>query len=39
MWGVHGMSIDSEGNFYTAEVDSGRAQKYSHAPGATRHSC
>ena len=28
MWGVHGLSIDSEGNFYTAEVDSGRAQKF-----------
>jgi sugar lactone lactonase YvrE len=34
MWGVHGMSIDSEGNFYTAEVDSGRAQKYKPRAGA-----
>jgi hypothetical protein len=28
------MSIDSEGNFYTAEVDSGRAQKYKPRAGA-----
>jgi len=28
MWGVHGLSVDQEGNFYVAEVDSGRAQKY-----------
>jgi hypothetical protein len=28
MWGVHGLSTDQEGNFYTAEVDTGRAQKY-----------
>jgi 6-bladed beta-propeller len=28
MWGVHGLSTDQEGNFYVAEVDSGRAQKY-----------
>jgi len=34
MWGVHGLSIDSEGNFYTAEVDSGRAQKYKPRAGA-----
>jgi sugar lactone lactonase YvrE len=34
MWGVHGMSIDSEGNFYTAEVDSGRVQKYKPRAGA-----
>ena len=27
-WGVHGMSVDSEGNFYVAEVDSGRVQKF-----------
>jgi len=31
---VHGMTIDSEGNFYTAEVDSGRAQKYRPRAGA-----
>jgi DNA-binding beta-propeller fold protein YncE len=34
MWGVHGLSIDSEGNFYTAEVDSGRVQKYKPRAGA-----
>jgi sugar lactone lactonase YvrE len=34
MWGVHGMSIDSDGNFYTAEVDSGRVQKYKPRAGA-----
>ncbi len=34
MWGVHGLSIDSEGNFYTAEVDSGRAQKSKPRAGA-----
>jgi DNA-binding beta-propeller fold protein YncE len=27
-WGVHGFSVDQEGNFYTAEVDSGRVQKF-----------
>ena len=32
--GVHGLSIDSEGNFYTAEVDSGRVQKFRPKPGA-----
>jgi hypothetical protein len=34
MWGVHGMSVDSEGNFYTAEVDSGRVQKFRPLPDA-----
>ena len=34
MWGVHGLRIDSDGNFYTAEVDSGRAQKYRPRAGA-----
>jgi DNA-binding beta-propeller fold protein YncE len=28
MWGVHGMSVDREGNFYVAEVDRGGAQKF-----------
>ena len=32
-WGVHGFSVDQEGNFYTAEVDSGRVQKF---PAARR---
>jgi DNA-binding beta-propeller fold protein YncE len=34
MWGVHGLSADQEGNFYVAEVDSGRAQKYRPRRGA-----
>jgi NHL repeat len=34
MWGVHGLSVDQEGNFYVAEVDSGRAQKYRPRRGA-----
>jgi sugar lactone lactonase YvrE len=33
-WGVHGFSVDQEGNFYTAEVDSGRAQKFKPRAGA-----
>jgi hypothetical protein len=33
-WGVHGLSTDSDGNFYVAEVDAGRAQKYRPRPGA-----
>jgi sugar lactone lactonase YvrE len=28
MWGVHGFSVDNEGNLYTAEVWGGRAQKF-----------
>ena len=31
---MHGLSVDQEGNFYIAEVDSGRAQKYRPRPGA-----
>jgi len=34
MWGVHGISVDQEGNFYVAEVDNGGAQKYRPRPGA-----
>lgn len=34
MWGVHGMSVDEEGNFYIAEVNTGRAQKFVPRPGA-----
>ena len=34
MWGVHGMSVDQEGNFYIAEVDSGGAQKFRPLPNA-----
>jgi len=33
-WGVHGFSVDQEGNFYTAEVDSGRVQKFRPKLGA-----
>ena len=33
MWGVHGMSADEEGNFYIAEVNNGRVQKYRPRPG------
>jgi sugar lactone lactonase YvrE len=34
LWGVHGMSVDSEGHFYTAEVDTGRVQKFRPLPEA-----
>ena len=34
LWGVHGMSVDQEGNLYVAEVDSGRVQKFSPKKGA-----
>jgi DNA-binding beta-propeller fold protein YncE len=34
MWGVHGMSVDQEGNFYISEVDNGGVQKFSPRPGA-----
>jgi sugar lactone lactonase YvrE len=33
-WGVHGLAVDQAGNFYVAEVDSGRVQKYRPRPGA-----
>jgi len=33
-WGVHGMAVDQEGNFYVAEVDNGGAQKFVPRPGA-----
>ena len=32
--GVHGFSVDQEGNFYVAEVDSGRVQKFRPRAGA-----
>ena len=28
VWGVHGMNADEEGNFYIAEVNNGRVQKF-----------
>lgn len=34
MFGVHGMSVDQEGNFYVAEVGGGRVQKYIPRAGA-----
>ena len=34
LWGVHGMSVDQEGNLYTASVDSGLFQKFTPRPGA-----
>jgi hypothetical protein len=33
-WGVHGISVDSEGNVYVAEVDNAGAQKFRPRPGA-----
>ncbi len=27
-WGVHGMSVDPDGNFYVAETDNGRFQRF-----------
>ena len=32
-WGVHGFSVDQEGNFYVAEVDNGRVQKFTARKG------
>ena len=34
LWGVHGMSVDQEGNLYVAEVDAGRVQKFHPKAGA-----
>ena len=33
-WGVHQVSVDQEGNFYVAEVNTGRVQKFRPRPGA-----
>jgi peptidylamidoglycolate lyase len=33
-WGVHQFSVDSENNFYTADVHIGRLQKFRPKPGA-----
>lgn len=33
-WGVHGISVDSDGNVYVAEVDNGGAQKFRPRAGA-----
>jgi len=34
MWNVHGMSVDQQGNFYIAEVNNGRPQKFRPRAGA-----
>ena len=34
IWGVHQVSVDSEGNVYVAEVFNGRVQKFRPRPGA-----
>jgi DNA-binding beta-propeller fold protein YncE len=33
-WGVHQVNTDQEGNFYVAEVNAGRVQKFAPRPGA-----
>jgi hypothetical protein len=35
-WGVHGFSVDQEGNFYVAEVDNGRVQKFRPRQGSAQ---
>jgi hypothetical protein len=35
-WGVHGFSTDQDGNFYVAEVDNGRVQKFRPRPGVNQ---
>ena len=35
-WGVHGFSVDSDGNLYAAETFGGRTQKYRPKAGADR---
>jgi hypothetical protein len=34
LWGVHGLSVDQDGNPYVAEVDCGRVQEFTPRPGA-----
>ena len=34
LWGVHGVSVDQDGNLYTAEADNRRVQKFAPRPGA-----
>ena len=36
MWNVHGMSVDQDGNFYVAEVNNGRPQKFRPRAGANK---
>jgi hypothetical protein len=33
-WGPHQMTVDQEGNFYVAEVQNGRIQRFEPLPGA-----
>jgi DNA-binding beta-propeller fold protein YncE len=35
IWGVHGFTTDADGNLYTAEVRSGRVQKFTPRKGAS----
>lgn len=35
-WGVHGMSVDTEGSFYVAEADNGRFQRFVPRPNARK---
>ena len=34
LWGVHGMSVDPQGNLYVSEVEAGRVQKFQPRKGA-----
>ena len=34
LWGVHQISVDSDGNLYVSEVEAGRAQKFAPRKGA-----
>ncbi|MDP9052774.1 MAG: hypothetical protein M3N93_00500 [Acidobacteriota bacterium] len=36
LWGVHGLSVDQEGNLYLAEVDTGHVDKFRPRAGANR---
>ena len=36
LWGIHGFSVDSAGNLYTAETFTGRSQKFRPRAGADR---
>jgi sugar lactone lactonase YvrE len=35
-WGVHGISVDTEGNFYVAEADNGRFQRFVPRPNVRK---
>ena len=34
LWGVHGINVEQDRNFYTAEVDNGCVQKFAPKAGA-----